>query len=1329
MSRNPDVDPVEETDGVHEADAAASQSGRVDVPPGWERLDADVDGSSVSVLAITRPDEDQDPSKPGSGPSQRARHVLRERPELAREADGRPVLSLTLLLKRQPRPDEESIRPLVERAVLRFDATLVVPPEAIQTLSCSTGDTIEPLYATRADLALIASDHEEPVDPDPEVDPGGPEDGTRVLDAVTTTGTNATASLGATLDREHALAVFSALNGQEGPLAVRADVRYRPAARSRRTVRLEGSWAEIFDALVEYDTGDVGFDRMELRSAFESMVDRSVVDVEVDGLPADGADESNGDVLGAAFALFVERSTLVLRRFEDDESDVEDGRYILGTRPSEAMTMRVSESIEAASERTVRLEAGLGAVFGDALKGHDVDAYISAIAVDGRGRIGDVDRILKRVQTRSTDSGEARSAGRSVELAVQGPNVTTVDRLVSPIEMPSLPPRGSSALGGLGPRQVVLDDLQLPPRDTAASNRNLPVVQREEPPVWPDRKAPQRTWYAPTFEPVKPRPSDDPGTGPFEFSFERTGTTADGGPALRGTLRFELKETMPDEVERVLTGQGQSGMGTPRADPVATEELRVDLVVPYEDEDGPRTEHLRGEVTRDGDTLAVEVHLRNRWVRLAYGALAFPDFQERSPEVIVTYTFEGYELIGPGTFPTKPIVGEPDDEPEPPEEEEEITFPVEPSPGDVVFEPIHENVEPVAAEVVIGEKKAVTPVLSQRRDAGLRSEASTFFDAEAATLHTALGEFQFGADGRGAGQRAGIKPLDRNDLRLGGSRTGGSRSWTHGRDMVGNSHRPRAAEFLESEVAFRPGLKKEAPEWNILPVPQFALATFGRSVKAELSYPCTDVGTLYRNRTDGEVEAIGCRDAFALGKTSARQYEELTSLRHDRYRVHRAVAQPHRFLVVPRRYRIGRGAPGTHREYEPTAVVYAMLDPDEPERSTVVFEAGLQPDLPPHLRRTLRERLAVDLPADGPDPVLEYPTDVFEQATYEWTIRGVVDDPVVVEAAEYLRVSVTTGLSHAHLLRLMLEMEGIIGHARFELADGSTVNSTLEMTLKAMTGPWRTGPAAVDQLTEDVRVTNHVGTELSVSELRRYNGVRLAESARVERTLSPGESATISSFDPDTDGDLVAVYEEQPGMAVTLEESRIYVEEITTNVIFVTDFDRSRRDVSSVKVQARLRDLDGTRVVPLQGDVGKPLTGDVEFTLPLTQYLDKHVLEFRVSTHAGGEELDTGWLERDLRRHGTVVPLSWHLVSGEGDEHSRGGDAADERWNHRLADGGSSDPSDTVDETGSSNARSDPRTDTEPAPRSPRGRAGELIPGWDHRSRQTGIMRHAKKQL
>ena len=52
---------------------------------------------------------------------------LPKRPQLLRDRDGRPVFSLTLILERQPGPEDVSIAPLVQQGVLSIGLSLALP--------------------------------------------------------------------------------------------------------------------------------------------------------------------------------------------------------------------------------------------------------------------------------------------------------------------------------------------------------------------------------------------------------------------------------------------------------------------------------------------------------------------------------------------------------------------------------------------------------------------------------------------------------------------------------------------------------------------------------------------------------------------------------------------------------------------------------------------------------------------------------------------------------------------------------------------------------------------------------------------------------------------------------------------------------------------------------------------------------------------------------------------------------------------------------------------------------------------------------------------------
>jgi hypothetical protein len=169
----------------------------------------------------------------------------------------------------------------------------------------------------------------------------------------------------------------------------------------------------------------------------------------------------------------------------------------------------------------------------------------------------------------------------------------------------------------------------------------LPVVADANAPIWPDRIDGASFWYAPALTVVQPAADADPATSPFLFSFTRTGVTAGSRPAtaLNGTVRITLRQSMSEATKNALAEKGN-----PTAKPVPVGGLSLFLDLPFRDEtaDQTLTQRLAATVEQTGDTMIATIELINDWVRLCYGALAYPDFQPNPATLSAAYAFRAY---------------------------------------------------------------------------------------------------------------------------------------------------------------------------------------------------------------------------------------------------------------------------------------------------------------------------------------------------------------------------------------------------------------------------------------------------------------------------------------------------------------------------------------------------------------------------------------------------------------------------------------------------------------------------------------------------------------
>src|SRR5690606_22028663 len=140
---------------------------------------------------------------------------------------------------------------------------------------------------------------------------------------------------------------------------------------------------------------------------------------------------------------------------------------------------------------------------------------------------------------------------------------------------------------------------------------------------------------------VEPEMNADLVSSPFLFSFERIGATSTGKPALSGSVRFKLRQSMSNETAEASTNF------TSNAHPVEFTPLSVFILIPFVDEvDGLVKQHsVTATIKKEDNIITAEVLLINDWVRLAYGVLAREGFQSIPAQAQIAFTFTGYVPI------------------------------------------------------------------------------------------------------------------------------------------------------------------------------------------------------------------------------------------------------------------------------------------------------------------------------------------------------------------------------------------------------------------------------------------------------------------------------------------------------------------------------------------------------------------------------------------------------------------------------------------------------------------------------------------------------------
>ena len=432
-----------------------------------------------------------------------------------------------------------------------------------------------------------------------------------------------------------------------------------------------------------------------------------------------------------------------------------------------------------------------------------------------------------------------------------------------------------------------------------------------------------------------------------------------------------------------------------------------------------------------------------------------------------------------------------------------------------------------------------------------------------------------------------------------------------------------------------------------LPPVKLGRRTYARRSTLPLLVDCVAHGDLYLDATDEPPRAVGCTDALRLGTVRYRLFEPQPALSTTRYEVDRSVSQPHRFLLRPATYRIGRREPDEQSPgREPLVLLYANLAAADPGANRVVFDATLTPDVTAAERATLTERLHA---LSGRAVELLLPTEL-DHTDLVWHWNVLVPDTEVVAMllpGGGVRVTFTTSITYWALLRSQLETGGIAGSATFEMDDGSRVLIAFELDLRQLTGPFHAGPVETVLTGGQVRLINHLETDVAVSSVLVVAEDDSITTTPVEQVLTPGADLTTElSGAGATNATVVVAHRPAGRAAIVLDEVRSYVENVETTVAFVNLINLPNHELSGLELDARIAGAGPDRRLVLSTQ--EPL-GEATFVLPLTRHLAGPQLEYRVTTVGlSGARSTSDWMTWDLARDGVVISLMWQDIDDGG---------------------------------------------------------------------------------
>lgn len=993
-------------------------------------------------------------------------------------------------------------------------------------------------------------------------------------------------ALGARLDQAAAQGVLKALHGMESGLAVRCRIAYRGAGE-RCDVRMKIRWAAAHAQLARHLDADGVLAGATVRALLPDLMDAEAL--QAWRLGPDGAGTplapAQADSLWSPFMMF---GGLLLERLPPVQAPTgDDARYALRTCPDAGAELDTRTWIDTAQEDVITLCAPLEDLVGKALDGVDAERFIHLTCSDP-GAPGGVGEVPRRVLGASRSRAPGAAAQSAVGMARVGGDLVSLTRALEPDRSSRPPPAALLASDGVrvhpGPLHAfAANGIDLPDIDDEDEPAlPLPRLDDRNAPLWPDQADPAHFWYAPDYTLAAPDPALSPEAGSFLFTFHEAGHDASGRVVLEGAARFTLRRAPSAATQQALAARAGA-----HADPVSLTGLSASLSLPLRDAGGqPGRVALPAEVTNQGDSIVVQVPLLNDYVRVAYGDLAYPGFQSEPARLRVVYGFDAM-----------------------------VPMPLAPN---VLHFLEKERLTPVAYTAQQEAQLAARPHLDARRMTYRGVGADVQFRRE--TVAEPVREAALADAGTAPpGMQAARAPV------------AAARSDAVAASVAQARLAPAIQSRLENSVRLQQLVRRR----------RYAKQAQGRSIDIDVSFPCATFGAQYRQMRGGVAEAVGCQDSFSLGAAPLKLYEQVAdpALASPRYTLYKSCTQPGRYLVLPATYLITRYGPGEgERAWRPAVYLYSTIDPVSADNNRCVLMASLQPDLPPWERHELESRLT--LPNRTPE--IEYVTALDGEVEYTWALPdgGLKIDVAAARLYDSFQVALTTDATGVRLLQSILTHSGLAGQARFRLADGTLLASTLRLDLNQLTGPWNDGPVEVVLAGARATLTNRIERPVDVGDVILADAGGMLGTVPCERTLGPAETVALDL--PFPAARAWAVYTIGLGDPATFAAINSFIENIRTNVVFVRLFEFAAHDLARLSLVARIKEAPGSET-PVTLSADQPVA-EAAFMLPLTVYLGPHTLQFQVTkTDTAGGVTTTAWLESDLAS-GSVVSLVWSLI-------------------------------------------------------------------------------------
>lgn len=885
-------------------------------------------------------------------------------------------------------------------------------------------------------------------------------------------------------------------------------------------------------------------------------------------------DEANATHL---FEAFMRQSLVILTR------NVEANTYTLRARPSAGFSLEHEEESSGDSLETLTIEKPLENIIGGLLDGMDRNAFIrlvSLIGGRGSGGIGPPPRPQRFVQPGASrwTNGSREHNGRSIatEKIALAMKDGTLESVAFKLRPDIAAGRNAQAMITSGFAKRLNNSFDFGRLDWVLNDWHFDKALMPLP-IVDDPNAP--VWPDRIsgdrlwYAPAFELLTPQPNANPNNSPFQFRFRRIGITPSGEAVLDGTVRFTL----RAGMSSQTQAALrerGNPTAMPVPMNNLAVSLVLPFVNANNNElTRHaLPCTIAQEGSEIVASVRLTSEWVRLAYTSLSNPTVFSEPAKISIAFSYEAYSRTRTIDF-----------------------------------------------KLVFGKKRARIPVVFSPEQL-LEVQDPTYFDASTLTLHMSDGAVFF-KRGRFDVSRARPRPADDEELP----------------DEPEPEPEPEPVEPEEVPPPrlppTRPPIKQ--PEINeIITEAQLARRTLLREQQLAVAFPCNVFGEFYRESNNDQDVAIGCRPALELGRISYKRYEHIPQLdsvvnEELRYRVFRSLQQPGRFLVLPTRYAIARHSPGTPDEYKPRVLYYADENPQHALQTPIIFKVDLQPDLAPHERRDLELKLA----RLAEMPVVEYPTAIQAETTFSFLAMD--STPVsALRTPDSITVSISATSADLVLLQTRLQTGGITGTVRFDLGDGTALNSQLSLDLRYVTGPWLGGAVTVARSEDSIRLKNQIAQPVTVHDLMVVSdGDR--RLIPLERVIPEGGSEAMLVFALPEQAELYPIYTTS-ATPEALNKIQNAIERIHINVLFINSINFSNHNLAALSLFVR---RTGSSLIEQFSVTAETDVIEADFLMPLTEYVASPSLELRIEkAFSDGRREVKEWFNRDLAP-GHVISL------------------------------------------------------------------------------------------